>query len=108
MKTLADQLRSKMVKPDTPVKAKSPARKKNDQPAEIPQIIELLRDFDINGNKTLVHARFDPKTAQMLHHFKMATGIEVTRLICYSVRLLLDKHPEIKTIIKEHLQQFEL
>lgn len=103
MKSLADQLRSKMAKPDTPDK-----KKKNNQPVDIPQVIELLRDFDINGNKTLVHARFDPQTAQLLHHFKMATGIEVTRLICYAVRQLLDQHPEIRAVVREHLKNIDL
>jgi hypothetical protein len=102
MKSLADQLRSKMAKPDTP------GKKKGKDPAEIPPVIELLREFDINGNKTLVHARFDPQTAQLLHHFKMATGIEVTRLICYAVRQLLDKHPEIRVIVREHLNNIDL
>ena len=83
-------------------------RTRRQNPRFIPQVIEQLRDFDINGNKTLVHARFDPQTAQLLHHFKMATGIEVTRLICYAVRQLLDKHPEIRTIVREHLKNIDL
>ena len=102
IKTLADQLRRKMGKPDPP------ANEKKTKPAEVVQILELLRAFDIAGNKSLVHARFDGQTAQMLHHFKMATGIEVTRLICYSVKMLFDQHPELKTVIKEHLEKFEL
>jgi len=106
MKSLADQLRSKMAKPDIPATA---APKKKSVPAkESPEILEVLRAFDIAGNKSLVHARFDLQTAQTLHHFKMATGIEVTRLICYAVRQLLEKHPEFKTIIKEHLEKLEL
>ncbi len=107
IKTLADQLRNRMAKPDTPQRTTAP-KKKAAKPSEIPQIIELLRGFDINGNKSLVHARFDRQTAQMLHHFKMATGIEVTRLMCYAVKQLFDKHPEIKTIIKDHLEKLEL
>lgn len=108
MKTLADQLRSKMSKPDTPEKEKTPAKKKSNEPAETPQIVDSLRGYDITGNKSLVHARFDAQTAQLLHHFKLATGIENTRVICYAVRQLLDKHPEIKTLVKEHLEKLEL
>jgi len=104
IKSLADELRSKMAKPDTPVKKKS----NKQQPDAIPQVIELLREIEIAGNKTLVHARFDPSTAQLLHHFKMATGVEVSRLICYAVKQLLDKHPEIRAIVKEHLKNIEI
>jgi len=56
----------------------------------------------------MVHVRFNRQTAQMLHHFKMATGVEVTRLISYAVDKLLELHPEIKVIIKEHLEKFDL
>jgi hypothetical protein len=107
IKTLADQLRTRMAKPDTPEKAPAP-KKKAARPPETPQIVELLRELDINGNKTLVHARFDAQTAQLLHQLKMATGIEVTRVLCYAVKLLLEKHPELKTVIKEHLEKFAL
>jgi hypothetical protein len=44
----------------------------------------------------------------LLHHLKMATGIEVTRVLCFAVRQLLEAHPELKTVIKEHLNKFEL
>jgi hypothetical protein len=106
MKSLADQLRSKMAKPDTPVS--DPPKKKQAVKATTHEILETLRAFNIAGNKSLVHARFDAQTAQMLHHFKMATGIEVTRLLCYAVKQLLEKHPEIKSIIKDHLEKLEL
>ena len=106
IKTLADQLRSRIAKPDTPEK---PApKKKTDKLALTPPIIDLLRAYDIKLHDSMVHVRFDRQTAQMLHHFKMATGVEVTRLISYSVAQFLEQHPEIKIIIKEHLENFGL
>ncbi|MBB3058254.1 hypothetical protein [Mucilaginibacter gotjawali] len=108
IKTLADQLRSRMAKPDTPEKPAAAPKKKATKPHTIPAIIDQLRAYDITGHKTLVHGRFDVQTAQLLHHLKMATGIEVTRVLCYAVKQLLEKHPEIKTVIKEHLDKFEL
>lgn len=108
IKTLADQLRSKMAKPDTPEKAVKANRKKEAKPAEIPQIIDRLRELDVSSNKTLIHARVDEQTAQMIHHLKIATGVEVTRLICFSIRHLFEQHPELKTIIKNHLEKFEI
>src|ERR1700760_3907679 len=102
IKTLADQLRSKMAKPDTPEKAAKPNRKKEAKPAGIPQIIERLRELDVSSNKTLIHARVDEQTAQMIHHLKIATGVEVTRLICFSIRQLFEQNPQLKSLIKAH------
>jgi hypothetical protein len=98
IKTLADQLRDRMAKPDTPLPGEKDAA----------PIIELLRAYDMSGHKSVVHSRFDEGTARTLHHFKMATGVEVNRLICYSVRLLLEQHPEIKSIVKQYIQKLEL
>jgi len=106
IKTLADQLRSRMAKPDTPEKVKP--KKKSGKLAITPPIVDLLRGYDIKDHDSMVHVRFNRQTAQMLHHFKMATGVEVTRLISYAVDKLLELHPEIKVIIKEHLENFDL
>ena len=109
IKTLADQLRSRMVKPDTPEPEKPvPVKKKEAKPATVPAIVEQLRAYDINGHKSMVHARFDAQTAQMLYHFKMATGVEVTRLVSYAVHQLIEQHPEIKTIVKHYIQELKL
>jgi len=108
IKTLADQLRSRMAKPDTPQKPTPAVKKKAAKPAVIPAIIDQLRAYDLTGHKTLVHGRFDAQTAQLLHHLKMATGIEVTRVLCFAVRQLLEANPELKAVIKEHLDKFEL
>ncbi|HEY4198555.1 MAG TPA: hypothetical protein VGM63_23605 [Mucilaginibacter sp.] len=108
IKALADQLRNRMAKPDTPEKVPVVLKKKAAKPKDTPAIIDSLRAYDIAGNKTLVHGRFDAQTAQLLHQLKMATGIEVTRVLCYAVKLLLDANPEIKTIIKDHLDKFQL
>lgn len=108
IKTLADQLRSRMAKPDTPEKTVKPEKKKAAKPPDIPAIVEQLRTLDVRNNKTLIHARVDSQTAQLIHHLKTATGIEVTRLICFSIRHLFDTYPELKSLIKDHLEQFEL
>ena len=56
----------------------------------------------------MLHVRFETQTAQMLQHFKMATGIEVNKVVGYAVSQFLDQHPELKTIIKQHFQKLEL
>lgn len=106
IKTLADQLRSRMAKPHA--EEKPATKKKPGKVPETPKILDDLRALDISANKTLVHARFDTQTSQLLHHLKTATGIEVTRVLFYAVTQLLEQHPEIKTVVKEHLEQFSL
>jgi hypothetical protein len=108
IKTLADQLRSKMAKPDTPEKTVKVVKPKSTKPPDIPGIVSAMRDLNVSANKTLIHARVDAQTAQMIHHLKIATGIEVTRLICFSIRQLFDQNPELKSLIKAHLANFEL
>lgn len=108
IKTLADQLRSRMAKPDTPENKPKPEKKKPDRPPDIPAIVEQLRTLDVSANKTMIHARVDTQTAQLIHHLKTATGIEVTRLICFSIRHFFEAYPELKNLIKEHLEKFEI
>ena len=108
IKTLADQLRSKMATKGSTEKPAKKTSKPEKKLTAIPDIVEALRAYDVTNHKTLIHARVDAQTAQMIHHLKIATGIEVTRLICFSIRRLFEQNPELKTIIKEHLQNFEL
>jgi hypothetical protein len=109
IKSLADQLRSKLAKPDIPEPDKAePVKKKAQKPPVTPRIVEQLRAYKIDGHKNMVHVRFDAQTAQMLYHFKMATSIEVTRLISYAVSKLIEQNPEIKTIVKQYIQDLKL
>ncbi|WP_183580249.1 hypothetical protein HDF18_13285 [Mucilaginibacter sp. X5P1] len=108
IKSLADQVRSKLAQPDTPPEKTTAIKKKADKPAVLSAIVEQLRAYDIANHKSMAHIRFDGQTAQMLHHFKMATGVEITRLVCFSVKQLFDQNPELKTIIKQHIQKLEL
>ena len=51
IKTLADQLRSRMAKPDTPQKPTPAVKKKTVKPAALPAIIDQLRAYDLTGHK---------------------------------------------------------
>lgn len=112
MKSLADQLREKMVKPienrgsDTPntvaVKTKQAVDKTSKAPG-VP-ILKLLTDYDNSDHKTMVHFRFDKQTVDFLNQFKIATGVDATKFVAYSVRQFINAHPELKTIIKQFIQ----
>jgi hypothetical protein len=109
IKSLADQLRNSINKPVTAAADPPAAEKKKEKKiVNAPPIIEALRAYDLSDHKNMVHVRFETQTAQTLHHLKMATGIEVNKVVAYAVKQLLNQHPELKSIIKQHLQKLEL
>jgi len=112
MKSLADQIREQLVRPAEAVPGdKAAANTKADRkakPKDIPAIISKLLEYDTSQNKSMVHARFDARTVRTMNQFKMATGIEVTRLVSFAVSYLFDTHPELKTTIKQFIQNNDL
>lgn len=120
IKSLADQLRSKIAQ-DTasapvsaPVPEVQPSKKTgkvkaaSKSPPDVPEILQAIRDFDSTSHKNVLHVRFDPQTAQLLARFKMATGTEITKVIAFAVRHLFEQHPELRSIIKQFIQDLEL
>jgi hypothetical protein len=110
MKSLADQLRDKMVKPPANatmekkgiVNPKKTAPKVNQSPDSA--LLQLLTEYDNSDHKTMVHFRFDKQTVDFLNQFKIATGVDATKFVAYSVRQFIDAHPELKIIIKQFIQ----
>lgn len=110
IKSLADQLRSRMSSPDIPEKTTITKVKQVKAPPKVDtaEILQEILDFDNSNNKNMVHVRFDDKTSQLLNHFKMATGVDITKLVAFSVHALFQKHPELKQTIKQFIQDLEL
>lgn len=109
IKSLADQLRSRIAGNNTESSGKSPPKKPGpkNEPGETP-ILGLLRAYDLTGHKSMVHVRFEDPTTQMLHHLKLATGIEVNKVVGFAVKQFIEAHPELKTIVKQYLQTIQL
>jgi hypothetical protein len=110
IKSLADQLREELVKPN-PEKDKPGKNKadKNTKPKDIESaILAAIMDYDSSLNKSMVHVRFDEKTVRLMNQFKMATQVDVTKLVAYSVKHLFETRPELKQIIKHFIQNTEL
>jgi|GEM_PF-2629973 len=105
LKSLADQLRNKIANKEAPIKPEPQKKKKPEEPAAI---LEALRTYDLADHDSMIHVRFENPTATLLHHLKRATGIEVNKVVGYAVRQFLEQHPELKTIVKQYLQQIEL
>jgi len=110
MRSLADQIREELVKPDTgkgkPKPARSPLKVKPEQVR--PDILAEILAYDNSDDKSMVHVRFDERTVRTMNTFKLATGVDVTRLVSFSVRRLFETCPELKTIIKQFIQNSDL
>jgi hypothetical protein len=100
IKSLADQLRSNINQQESP--------KENHKLPPVPEILQRIRKYDNRDHKSLMHIRFDADTLKMLNQFKMATGVDITKLVAFSVHHLIEAHPELKTIIKQFIQQLQL
>lgn len=104
MKSLADQLRESLVTPtDKQVKKIRKAEKKLES-----AILEAILAYDNSDNKSMVHTRFDKKTVKLMNQFKMATDVDVTKLVAFAVKHLFESYPELKTIIKQFIQNEDL
>jgi hypothetical protein len=108
--SLADEIRNRIAQPpetpETPEQPKAPKPKK--PKTDEAEILQLIRSYDNANHKSLVHVRFDEKTVQTLNHFKMATGVDVTRLVAFAVKQLFEGNPELKAIIKQFIQNMTL
>jgi hypothetical protein len=104
MKSLADQLREQLVKPND----KTTKKLKKEEKKIGSAILEAIIAYDNSANKSMVHVRFDPQTVKLMNHFKMATDVDVTRLVAFAVKNLFETYPELKAIIKHFIQNAEL
>lgn len=116
MKSLANQLREQMVKPaenQSAVKPNQGVENNNGPRKKVNKIIDssilkALKEYDNSDHKTMVHFRFNKPTVDFLNQFKIATGIDATKFVAFSVRHLMETYPELKTIIKQFIQNAEL
>ncbi|HMI04865.1 MAG TPA: hypothetical protein VK541_20420 [Pedobacter sp.] len=112
IKSLADQLRSSIsdqkVMPVVPVVKKRADGKSNPGAVEVSPIYRELLGYDTADHKSMVHARLDAKTALMLNHFKMATGVDNIKVVAFAVKHLFATQPELKKLIKNFIETLEL
>ena len=105
--SLADEIRNKIASERTDKASPKRAATQRKPVADV-AIIKLIATYDNSGHKSMVHVRFDEQTVRTLNHFKMATGIDVTKLVAFSVQELFKTHPELKSIIKQFIQNVSL
>ena len=71
-------------------------------------LLKSLWSYDNSDHKSLIHIRFDKQTVELMIKFKMATGVDMTKLVAFAVKHLFKTHPELKQIIKQYLQNTKL
>lgn len=107
IKTLADDLRETIRKDGSEQKGK-PAPKKKPVPRNVSDpIVEEIRAHKLIGQEKLL-IRLDDKTIFFLKQLKVTKGIDMNKIISYSLQYFLKKHPQISNQIKETLKNLEL
>lgn len=127
IRSLADELREKMRRqsPEEPAAGpespavdndgpdKKPGRKKAGKPPpdKVPAEIEILfgelNTYKLTGDEKLL-IRLESRTVFMLKQLKIAKGVDMNKLIAYSLDAFFRERPELINYIKASLQNIQL
>lgn len=123
IRSLADELREKMrqgelaaedqpVISEKPKPVKPPGKKAGKPPPaavspDIEKLLAAINAFELNGNEKLL-IRLDSRTVFLMKQLKVARGIDMNKLIAYSVNVFFSSHPELIAFVKSTLQTIEL
>ena len=80
--------------------------KKKQTPAKHLVLLDQILGFSAPDEKVMVHVRLPPGTAMLLKQFKLATGIEMQQILHFAIDEFIKQHPELKTMVKQFLQEF--
>jgi hypothetical protein len=125
IKSMADELRAKMrqqpesEKPEPESQNQTqanpeekPVKKKAGKPPperslELETLFGELMAYELTGNEKLL-IRLDSRTVFMLKQLKVTKGIDMNKLIAYSLETFFRARPELINYIKASLQTIEL
>ncbi len=112
IKNLADELRDSMRKGKTLQSNEiPPAESQKDTPEKKTETLERLFEdilsHELTGREKLL-IRLDDKTLFLLKQLKVAKGIDMNKIISYSLHQFLKTHPELTRYIKEHIKTLDL
>lgn len=110
IRSLADELRDSMRKgkPSQEIPSLEPSKdtaKKKTETLEC--LLESILNHELTGREKLL-IRLDDKTLFLLKQLKVAKGIDMNKIIAYSLHLFLKSHPELTQYIKEHIKTLDL
>ena len=114
IKSLADELRDSIrngppkteTGPAKPIRKGSTGSPKKD-PVAPDRLFENILSFKLQGKEKLL-IRLDDKTVFLLKQLKVAKGIDMNKVIAYSLHIFLKNHPELTRYIKEHIKTLDL
>jgi len=126
IRSMADELREKMrqqgsgtdeaiapSKSEAEVQAEQrPGKKKQGKPppqqtAELETLFSELTAYELSGNEKLL-IRLDSRTVFLLKQLKVTKGVDMNKLIAYSLEAFFKERPQLVNYIKATLQTIEL
>lgn len=110
IKSLADELREKIRSGEEGAKAKNAGKKIIRKDTCHPTLEKLFKDIhahQLTGHEKLL-IRLDDRTTFLLKQLKVSKGIDMNKIISYSIKAFLENNPELTTYIKDSLKNLEL
>jgi len=117
IKSLAQQLKSRLEEqkgmPETMDSEERPVQKERDkqddkdaarEAKQISAFLSALRDFNMDGQEKIL-IRLDKRTIAQLKQLKVATNIEMIRVIAFALQHFLKSHPWLNDYISQTLKQ---
>ncbi|RZJ92800.1 MAG: hypothetical protein EOO20_00345 [Chryseobacterium sp.] len=118
IKTLADEIKENIKKNGnngqkeipsigTPTKQKSREQARKTKSDPLDQLFESILSYELNGSEKML-IRLDERTVFLLKQLKIAKGIDMNKLIAYSLKDFLVRHSGIIQYIKENIKTIEI
>jgi len=113
--SLADQLKETIRQQKSSQEAKVKLHQKslevdrplNEEKKDAELFFQLLLAFQVEGQEKVM-IRLDSKTVQLLKRLKLATNVDMTKIIVFSLHQLFDANPWLHAHISKLLNQNEL
>lgn len=117
IKSLAEQLKYKLEEqrgvdvtkdaenlPAHQVKEKPKGKVTATEAKRIAAFLSMLQDFNMDGQEKML-IRLDKRTVAQLKQLKIATNIDMTRVIAFALHHFLKSHPWLNNYISQTLKQ---
>ncbi|MET3981734.1 hypothetical protein ABIB62_004351 [Mucilaginibacter sp. UYP25] len=116
IRSLADELRETIKNSDevgtdksspVPKKTTTVQRKTKGLGDDLEKLLESILSHQLAGNEKLL-IRLDDRTIFLLKQLKIAKGIDMNKLIAFSLQNFFSRHPELIQYIKDNIKTIEL
>lgn len=112
IRSLADELRDSIRKERQPQTKEIPTEQPPKDPPKkkagtLERLLESILNHELTGQEKLL-IRLDDRTVFLLKQLKVAKGIDMNKIISYSLQTFLKEHPELTGYIKEHIKTLDL